>query len=111
MVGRPPADGSVVVERDLGNLVAGNDAASQAFGAVMAQAAADYTSLPIKLGPIFASDYMPFEAKGYVTIGAYEGDGNPHYHATSDTPVTRGLTRRTSRPLAGSSTARPTWGR
>ena len=88
MVGRPPADGSVVVERDVGNVVAGNDAASQDFGAVMAAAAADYTSLPVKLGPIYSSDYMPFEAKGYVTIGAYEGVGNPHYHSTTDTPDT-----------------------
>ena len=88
MVGRPPTDGSVVVERDLGNAVSGNDAASQAFGAVMAQAVADYTTLPVKLGPIYSSDYMPFEAHGYVAIGAYEGEGNPHYHATSDTPAT-----------------------
>ncbi len=89
MVGRPPEDGSVVVESDMGNLVADNDAASQAFGEVMAQAAADYTDLPVKQGPIYASDYMPFEAKGHVVIGAYdEGAGNPHYHATSDTPDT-----------------------
>ncbi len=88
MVGRPPEDGSVVVESDMGNLVADNDAASQAFGEAMAQAAADYTDLPIKQGSIYASDYMPFEAKGHVVIGAYEGEGNPHYHATSDTPDT-----------------------
>jgi hypothetical protein len=30
---------------------------------------------------------------------------------TSATPATRVGTRRTTRPLAGSSTARPTWGR
>ncbi|MDC0767266.1 M28 family metallopeptidase [Streptomyces sp. HD] len=88
MVGRPPADGSVTVERDLGNAVPGNDAASQAFGAVMAQAAADHTALPVRLGPIYASDYMPFEAHSDVTIGAYEGEGNPHYHRTSDAPGT-----------------------
>lgn len=88
MIGRPPMDGSVTVERDLGNAVPGNDAASQAFGAVLAQAAAAYTELPVRLGPIFASDYMPFEAHGDVTIGAYEGEGNPHYHRTSDTPAT-----------------------
>jgi Zn-dependent M28 family amino/carboxypeptidase len=88
MVGRPPEDGSVTVERDLGNAVPGNDAASQAFAAVMAQAAADHTALPVRLGPIYSSDYMPFEARGHVTIGAYEGEGNPHYHRTSDTPET-----------------------
>jgi hypothetical protein len=88
MIGFPPADGSITVERDLGNVVAGNDAASIAFGAVMAQAAVDYTDLPVKLGPIFASDYMPFESHGYVAIGAYEGDGNPNYHESSDLPAT-----------------------
>ncbi|MFI9203110.1 M28 family metallopeptidase [Streptomyces sp. NPDC053048] len=88
MIGRPPADGSVTVERDLGNAVPGNDAASQALGAVMAQAAASHTALPVKLGPIYASDYMPFEARSDVTVGAYEGEGNPHYHRTSDKPAT-----------------------
>lgn len=88
MVGRPPADGSVTVERDMGNAVPGNDSASKAFAAVMAQAAADYTALPVKIGPIYSSDYMPFEAHGDVTIGAYEGEGNPHYHQTSDRPAT-----------------------
>ena len=84
MVGVPPADGSVTVERDLGNVVATNDAGSAAFGAVMAQAAADYTDLPVLLGPIYASDYMPFEARGWVTIGAFEGGSNPDYHRTTD---------------------------
>lgn len=88
MVGRPPEDGSVTVERDEGNAVPSNDAASQALGAVMAQAAASYTALPVKLGPIYASDYMPFEAHSDVTVGAYEGEGNPHYHRTSDKPAT-----------------------
>lgn len=88
MIGRPPEDGSVTVERDEGNAVPGNDAASQALGAVMAQAAASYTALPVKLGPIYASDYMPFEAHSDVTVGAYEGEGNPHYHRTSDKPAT-----------------------
>lgn len=88
MVGRPPADGSVTIERDLGNAVPGNDAASLAFGDVMAQAAADYTPLPVRLGPIYSSDYMPFEARGAVTVGAYEGEGNPHYHRTTDEPAT-----------------------
>ena len=84
MIGHPPADGSITVERDTGNAVPGNDAASLALGAVMSQAATDYTTLPVVLGPIYASDYMPFEARGWVTVGAYEGEGNPHYHETSD---------------------------
>ena len=84
MIGHPPADGSVTVERDTGNAVPGNDSASLALGAVMSQAATDYTTLPVMLGPIYSSDYMPFEARGWVTVGAYEGEGNPHYHQTSD---------------------------
>jgi Zn-dependent M28 family amino/carboxypeptidase len=88
MIGFPPTDGSITVERDLGNAVASNDTASVAFGSVMAQSAADYTSLPVKLGPIYSSDYMPFEARGWVTIGAYEGQGNPNYHNTSDDVAT-----------------------
>ncbi|HEX2057566.1 MAG TPA: M20/M25/M40 family metallo-hydrolase [Actinomycetota bacterium] len=88
MIAFPPADGSIVVERDMGNQTGTNDAASQAFGDVMAQMGIDYTTLPIKLGPIYASDYMPFEARGYVVIGAYEGEGNPNYHNDSDTPAT-----------------------
>lgn len=84
MIGHPPADGSITVERDTGNAVPGNDAASFALGAVMSQAATDYTTLPVVLGPIYASDYMPFEARGWVTVGAYEGEGNAHYHDTSD---------------------------
>ena len=84
MIGHPPADDSVTVERDTGNAVHGNDSASLALGAVMSQAATDYTTLPVMLGPIYSSDYMPFEARGWVTVGAYEGEGNPHYHQTSD---------------------------
>jgi hypothetical protein len=85
MIGYPPADFAIIVERDVGNQVASNDQASQNFGNVMAQMAADYTSMPVLLGPIFQSDYMPFEAGGYVVIGAYEGGENPNYHHSTDT--------------------------
>lgn len=88
MVGYPPANFAIKVERDMGNQVTSNDQPSQSFGSVMAQMAADYTSMPVQLGPIYASDYMPFEARGYVVIGAYEGGDNPNYHTSSDTPGT-----------------------
>ena len=87
MIGYPPANFAIIVERDVGNQVTGNDQASQSFGNVMAQMAADYTSMPVLLGPIFQSDYMPFEAGGYVVIGAYEGGENPNYHHSTDTSV------------------------
>jgi hypothetical protein len=84
-VGYPPADSAIIVERDMGNQVTTNDQASQNYGKVMAQMATDYTNMPVVLGPIYASDYMPFEARGYVVIGAYEGGDNPNYHRSTDT--------------------------
>ena len=55
----------------------------------MEQMAKNYTDLEIEFDPIDASDYMPFEARGYVCIGAYDGSAqtsNPHYHSSTDTP-------------------------
>lgn len=89
MIGHPenPADPTIVVEQDLGNDVATNDAPSQAFAAQMVQAAADYTTIKTVLGPIYSSDYMPFEHFGYVCIGAFDGaDAAPFYHTSNDTP-------------------------
>jgi len=75
----------IVVEYDQGNRNPGNDAAAKSFGLVMAQMAADYTSLRVEHTDIWNSDYMPFEAKGYACIGAYEGGDNPYYHKSTDT--------------------------
>ena len=53
------------------------------------QAAVDYTDLQVMLGPIYDSDYMPFEALGYVVAGLYDGgaiDQNTHYHSSTDIP-------------------------
>lgn len=72
----------------MNNLVSNNDQASQSFGDVMAQMAADYTNLRVLLGPIYSSDYMPFEAGGYVVIGAFESGENPNYHHSNDAPDT-----------------------
>jgi hypothetical protein len=78
--------GRVIVEYDQGNRHPGNDAAAKAFGLLMAQAALDHTALRVEHSDIWSSDYMPFEAKGYACIGAYEGGENPHYHKTTDRP-------------------------
>src|SRR6185312_8776322 len=89
MIGHPedPAHPTIIVERDMGNTQPGNDAASQREAARMAAAATTYTSLLAKLGPIYDSDYMPFEHFGYVCIGAFDGaDDQPFYHSTTDTP-------------------------
>jgi hypothetical protein len=89
MVGNPPRNGktTVTVERDIGNKVTTNDKDSIAFADVMEQMALDYTDLDVVLGPIYDSDYMPFEALGYVTIGCYDGGAtveNTHYHSVTD---------------------------
>jgi Zn-dependent M28 family amino/carboxypeptidase len=89
MVGFPPANGkhTVTIERDMGNAVPINDQDSQSFADMMEQMALDYTNLDVILGPIYDSDYMPFEALGYVTVGGYDGgvtDENTHYHSTTD---------------------------
>jgi Peptidase family M28 len=82
----PGAGGRVVVEYDQGNRHPGNDAAARAYGLLMAQAATDYTTLEVEHTDIWNSDYMPFEAKGYACIGAYEGGENPYYHKSTDVP-------------------------
>jgi len=70
-------------------VVTTNNEASQSFGVTMEQMAKNYTDLEVEFDPIFASDYMPFEARGYICIGAYDGSAetsNPHYHSSTDTP-------------------------
>jgi hypothetical protein len=86
-VGFPAASREIIIEQDLGNTVAGNDQASQALANTLAQAVSDQLNIPVKLGPIYDSDYMPFEARGYVVIGLYEsGENYPGYHSDQDTP-------------------------
>jgi hypothetical protein len=88
MVGyRDPARPNLVtVEFDQGNASPGNDAAARDCATTMAQAAADYTSLEVEHTDIWNSDYMPFEAKGYVCIGVYDGAADaPFYHSAEDT--------------------------
>ncbi len=51
----------------------------------MAQTASDYTSLEVDHTDIWNSDYMPFEAKGFACIGAYESGDSPFYHKSTDT--------------------------
>ncbi|QHT65331.1 M20/M25/M40 family metallo-hydrolase [Rhodocytophaga rosea] len=75
----------IIVEYDQGNKNSNNDAAAKAFGLTMAQAATDYTSLEVAHTDIWNSDYIPFEAKGFACIGAYNATDNPFYHKVSDT--------------------------
>ena len=72
-----------------------NDEQSKIFGEKMEQNAKDYTELTIEFDPIAFSDYMPFEAREYVCIGAYDGSAEPHnthYHSSTDIPSNLNMT-------------------
>jgi hypothetical protein len=89
MIGYPESGNmTTIVERDQGNAVSTNDAASYAYADTMKQAALAYTTMPVVHGNIYASDYMPFESRGYVCIGAFEYGDNPNYHTVNDLPAT-----------------------
>lgn len=69
--------------------VSTNNEASQLLGQKMEKMAIDYTNLKVEYDPIAYSDYMPFEAREYVCIGAYDGSAveqNHHYHSETDVP-------------------------
>jgi hypothetical protein len=95
MVGNPFfAPNTIIIERDnntnvLHNKVRDNDAESIEFGEKMKDMALTVGLQP-HLDSIYDSDYEPFESKGYVVIGAYDGSAdpinNPHYHSSSDLP-------------------------
>lgn len=87
-----PSENTTFVDIDDGSTgeVISNNEPSQQSGNKMEQVALDYTSLKIAFDPIFASDYMPFEAAGYVCIGAYDGSAelnNTNYHSSTDIPA------------------------
>ncbi len=75
---------SIIVEVDQGNQQAANDGPSQAWGDSLARAYERYTPLGVSFGPIYASDYMPLEAEGYVTLGVFEYHWNSAYHSGDD---------------------------
>jgi putative aminopeptidase FrvX len=90
MVGRPPLNPKkVIIERDTGNEVLTNDQGSQTLSQIMEQMATHYTDLEVVYGPIYDSDYMPFEALGHVVLGVYDdGQNDPTYHSKLDVPST-----------------------
>jgi len=94
MIGYPHLNpGTVIIERDNNpdpshNAVKENDDKSIQFGEVMKEMTS-YTDLQFHLDSMYDSDYEPFEAEGYVVIGAYDGSAetnNLHYHSSSDLP-------------------------
>jgi Zn-dependent M28 family amino/carboxypeptidase len=96
MIGYPKLNpGEIIIEKDDNtdydkyNRVLCNDKDSVECGNIMEKMSA-YTDLNPKKGSIYDSDYEPFEKRGYVVVGAYDGSAdpskNPHYHSTTDTP-------------------------
>ncbi|MBL4628099.1 MAG: Zn-dependent exopeptidase M28 [Roseicyclus sp.] len=85
---RPPQpDAPMVIEFDQGNVVPSNDAQARAFGHEAARLAAAHTTLNTTHTDIWASDYMPFEARGFPCIGFYDGGAeSAFYHTSSDSP-------------------------
>jgi monoamine oxidase len=86
MVGHHEKTGapSIVIEQAMEGT--SNDLESQALASEMVHLAALYTSLDTRRGPIYSSDYMPFEHYGYVCNGLFDGaDRQPFYHTSSDT--------------------------
>jgi len=48
-----------------------------------------YTPLQVSFDAVYARDYCPFEARGYIVTGAYDGSAipeNTHYHNATDSP-------------------------
>jgi len=87
MVGHPAVNGvpSIIIEQGMGG--SPGDLASQTAAAQMTKIASIYTRLTTSLGPIYSSDYMPFEHYGYVCNGLFDGaDNQPFYHSVDDTP-------------------------
>ena len=77
---------SVYVESDQGLKVPGNDAASKRWGDRLERIVYGY-GLGVSRGPLYGTDYLPFEAAGFPAVGMYDGaDTEPFYHNAADTP-------------------------
>jgi hypothetical protein len=81
-----PGSPAIIVEHDTGNATRSNDAASRAFAEQAVAAVHAYTGVEVHTGPIYSSDYMPFEKEGYACIGFFDGaDSADFYHTSNDT--------------------------
>jgi len=78
-----------------------NNAPSLAITTNLATYIRNYSSLQTTMSYAYASDYMPFEQKGYVITGLFETNETPHKHSSTDlksnmdpayvTNITRGV--------------------
>jgi Zn-dependent M28 family amino/carboxypeptidase len=90
MVGYCSSDNyDCVVERDIGNSNISNDHYSEVFAQSIEDIAKLNTTISTMPGPIYDSDYMPFEALGYVVVGIYDGgaENYPYYHSSKDESI------------------------
>jgi Zn-dependent M28 family amino/carboxypeptidase len=90
MVGYSSRDNyDCVVERDIGNSNISNDQYSEVFAQSIEEIVKLNTTINTMPGPIYDSDYMPFEALGYVVAGLYDGgaENYPYYHSSKDESV------------------------
>jgi Zn-dependent M28 family amino/carboxypeptidase len=86
MVGHPYLNQrQLIIERDMGNVVSSNNKGSENVAKILEHMAVKFTDLQVVSGPIYKSDYMPFEALGYVVSGLYDGgELHPSYHSKND---------------------------
>ena len=62
-------------------------AASKAWGDRLQAIVYGY-GLGVSRGPLYGTDYLPFEAAGYPAVGMYDGaDTEPFYHNAADLPA------------------------
>ncbi|MCB9364704.1 MAG: M28 family peptidase [Flavobacteriales bacterium] len=74
---------SVVCERD-GNTPTAANADSWAYTDTLANCVELYSSLATTKSYAYASDYMPFQAKGYIITGLFEDHYSPYPHTAAD---------------------------
>lgn len=77
---------SIYVESDQGLTTPDNDAASRRWGNRLEQFVFGY-GLGVSRGPLYGTDYLPFEEAGFAAVGLYDGaDTEPFYHNEKDLP-------------------------
>ncbi len=89
MVGHPIDAGrrTLVIESDQGNRSPANDESSRRWADRLKEHAGRLGKLDTTPGPMYGSDYMPFEALGVPCVGLFDGsDNQPFYHDTTDLP-------------------------
>ncbi len=75
---------TIIIERDEDNTPDTNNLKSWAFADTLKNSYTLYTNLNTVFGPVFGSDYIPFEDSGYTVIGVFEYNWNSTYHSAYD---------------------------